>query len=381
MAGPMPEAPLTVRIGELVPVDDPGTVFEHGGNATLFRCRYRDHDFLFKKFRTEHLADVDEAALLELVAWRSTLAAATRDRLDGSAAWPRHVVRDGDRLRGLLVPVAADRFFRARPTGVRTPRSFYDLLASRHRVAAPLAEKLTAAAHAVRTVLWLHGLGVVVDDLQPDNLLCATDGAGVYLVDCDSMVGPRAWGRVAEPTAPDLMTAVVAGRTPADPASDLTKLTWILLRTLVNEPGLTHVGDRERVKLAGIVSADTAAFLLGALDRVPEPAVWSRFADRWQELARSAGTDGVAAGRARVHLAGRATVDEPRPRPAARWNPDLAYEPPPAPPLFPHRYTVAAPRSRRLVRTSLLAGVALVLAALAALLTVHTIAIEGSLWP
>jgi len=374
----MADAPPAVQTGELILLDDPRTVFEEGGNATLILCRYRDREVLFKKFRDEHLADVDEAALLKLVAWRLALPAGTRDHLDGIAAWPRHVVRDGGRLRGLLIPVAPERYFRVRSTGLRTPQSFYDLLPSLSRVAAPLAEKLATAAHAVRALLWLHGLGVVVGDLQPDNILYATAGAGVFLVDCDSMVSAQAWGRVAAPAAPDIMTVVVAGADDPDPSTDLTKLTWILLRTLLDESGLTHIGDRERARLAGLVSAETASFLLGALDRVPEPEAWLRFADHWQRLARSAGPAGTH--RVRIVAVGGRRADRPRSRPPGRWTADLDYQPPPAPPLFPHRYALAGRRPHRLARIALLIGVALVVAVLAAL-TAHRIGIEGSLGP
>jgi hypothetical protein len=371
----MPTADPTTRVvdaADLVPLVDPDTVIESGGNATLTRCRYRGDEVLYKEFRPEYLAEVDEPALRALVTWRWDLPAATRDRLDELAAWPRNLVRGGDgAVCGLLMPVAAHRFFRPRHTGERTPRTFYDLLASRRSAAAPLPQKLTACAHLVRAVLWLHDLGVVVDDLQPDNVLCATTG-GVYLVDCDSMVSPGGWGQVARPVAPHIMSDVVAPGTAPAPDTDLVKLTWVLLWVLLDRFGLVRVGGDEHARLRAEISPETADLLFGALTTRPAPEVWRRAADGWLELASGLGSPptGPPTG-----PPAQARPDGPAPA-AARtpWLPtDLAYRPAPAPVLFPPRY---GRRSGRRMRPGLAAALMTVLVVVVGVLIM---AVEG--WP
>jgi hypothetical protein len=387
MAEPVePGGPISVGVYELVPVDVAHTVIEGGGNATLIPCRYRGRDWLFKKFRPEHLAEVDESALLELVGWRLELPSATRDRLDELASWPRYVVRDGSRVYGVLIPIAADRFFRLTPTGVRTPRSFYDLLPSRQYIGPPLAEKLTASACAVRAVLWLHDLDLLVDDLQPDNMLCATAGTAVYLVDCDSMVLPGRWGRVARPAAPDIMTAVVAPDAGPDRVTDLTKLTWIVLRTQLDDFSLVRLGGRERARLAELVSPEPAAFLLGALDRMPGPDAWRELADSWHGPARvRVGTPDEARVRRRPVLvaadAGYVWPARTRAPRSGRWPGDRWYRPEPARPLFPERYARTARRSTHRSRIWLLIGAVALLATVAGVLTAHFAMPDGRFWP
>jgi hypothetical protein len=359
-----------VDAADLVPLVDPDTVIESGGNAHLSRIRYVGEEFLYKRFRDEYLLDVDERALRALVAWRGDLPAATRDRLDELAAWPRHLVRGGDgAVCGLLMPVAAHRFFRPRRDGGRTPRTFYDLLAAHRSAAAPPAQKLTACAHLVRAVLWLHDLGVVVDDLQPDNILCATTGV-VYLVDCDSMVSPRDWGRVARPVAPQIMSDVVTPDRPAGPDTDLHKLAGVLLWVLLDDAGVVRAGPAEHARLAATVSPEVADLLVGALDVAPAPDVWRRAADHWLELAATAGT----------RPTGRAAAPRPAVPPAgpARrpWLPaDLDYRPGPAPAMFPPRYALRTGWVRRARPGLAVALLAVLVVAVAALI----VAVEG--WP
>ncbi|TDC48821.1 hypothetical protein E1258_27715, partial [Micromonospora sp. KC207] len=213
--------------------DAPGVVILSGGNAVLDWHRHRGHDQLYKRFRPEHRDLIDEGALLRLIRWRWELPAPDRDRLDQLAAWPRYAVRAGGRLTGVLVPPAADRFFTRRRDGRLTPRPLHGLLGAAGRPGAPTAVRLAVLGRLIRAVRWLHGRDVVVNDLQPENVLYTLDGPGpaVHLVDCDSMTSERHWGRVAPVTAPDLMAEVVPANVEPTVATDLTKLMAVVALT------------------------------------------------------------------------------------------------------------------------------------------------------
>jgi hypothetical protein len=315
-----------IEQGELEWVAGGDTVIENGGNAHLRRCRYQGGDFLLKQFTPEYLRVVDESALAALVGWRDGLPALLRAELDQLAAWPRAVVRHDGALCGVLIPFAGDAFLRRDSLGRRTPRSVYDLGASRTRRAANLDEKLRTLGHCVAALLWMHRHGVVVNDVQPGNLLCAKNGDAVYVVDCDSTMSP-AWGQVAPLAAPQVMTDGLVDTGAVDVATDLAKMALIAVRALLDEGGLIAVGAVEHERLTVLVGEAAAQTLVTSLEQgAPDELGWARLARSWAATGHAGPSDDTPQWRV-VGTAGAGRPTRPR----------TPYQPAPAPTLLPRR--------------------------------------------
>lgn len=313
---------LDVDIRELETFDPQLVRIDPGGNATLRWCRYRGQQYLFKEFTTKHLSDVNKDALVRLIRWRESQSGADRDRLDALTAWPRHTVREDGRLTGVLIPAADSRFFASGRHGVRTPRSLSDLTGWGPGTPAP---QLTFAVlgHVILAVRWLHSRGVVINDLQTENVLYAADPVhpAVYVVDCDSMVSGRNWGRVAGPAAPDLMDEVMPTISIPTPGSDLTKLMWTVVRVLLEIPNLTGLGPDDRAMLATAAPAGTRELLLAVVDHPADGPAWDRLAEQWTRLTTE--QDGSMISTAPLRRG---------------WlPPGYAYQPDPGPPVLPAR--------------------------------------------
>ncbi|MFJ2890586.1 hypothetical protein ACIO53_31485 [Streptomyces sp. NPDC087305] len=161
--------------------------------AGVFRCRTPDGDsLLFKEYRPETRQEVRPEVLRAHVQWRQQLSPADRRRLDSLAAWPTGAVRKGRTVVGVLMNEAPREFFE--DGGPREVRDLTvlardtDYSAHNHVPYFPAPRKLAALAHLLESLAFLHGLGVVVGDLQPRNIL-TTGAAGVprvYFLDCDA---------------------------------------------------------------------------------------------------------------------------------------------------------------------------------------------------
>ncbi|MFC4145119.1 hypothetical protein ACFO0M_02515 [Micromonospora mangrovi] len=337
---------IRVPQAELRRLVDEDVLIEDGGNAVIYWCEYRQQRYLYKRFREEHRTAVDEAALVRLVRWRRALSPASRTELDQLAAWPRHVVyTDTGQLGGVLMPAAGPRYFRPVRDGRRTPRGLYELIGSPNRPGAPLAVRVSVLGRLIKVVRWLHRQGVVVNDLQPDNLLyhCAESGAAVYAVDCDSMVSPAQWGRTGPLAVPDLMSEVLPVDTEPTVETDLTKLFWIVARVLLDEPSAIGIGPRDQALLLGAVPAATRRHMTALLHDPTDQASWAALATEWN-----------------VPLPPRSSPRRPpEPVPAAlpRWShrggwlpPGWSYRPPPGPPVLPARLN--GKRTARSVRVA-----------------------------
>jgi hypothetical protein len=308
---------IWVDARDLTFFDPPGLAIESGGNAHLRWCHHEGRVRLFKQFTENHLAAVDAGALAQLIRWRRDLPGRDRDRLDDIAAWPLAAVREHNVLVGVLVPAAGDRFFSMRRNGSRTPRDLFELTGAGDGSPAP-AGTLIVLGRFIQAVRRLHAHGVVVNDLQPANVLCAVaPDAGVYVVDCDSTVSPGRWDRVGPPAAPDLMHAVVSPDAPPTVGTDLAKLLWVVVRVLLEAPNVTVLGDHDRRRLADAVTPESRNVLLGLLDRPADPDAWDALARQWAALT--------------------VPVVPVPPRPRGWLPPGYAYQPDPGPPVLPAR--------------------------------------------
>lgn len=307
--------------------DSRGIRIDAGGNAVLTFCTYRGTPYLFKRFTQEHRAQVDEHALLRLIRWRAGLAPDERAGLDAVAAWPRYLVRLGARVDGVLVPPAPPGFFAMSRSHMRTPRGLTELDGAAPGSPAP-SGTIAVLGHLITVVRDLHERGVVVNDLQPDNVLCAPEppSPGVYLVDCDSMVSGQHWGQVAAPAAPDLMNEVQPTSQHPTIATDLHKLMWTVVRVLLEEPTQVGLGPSDRALLAAAVPPDSAGLLIHLLGSPGDAVAWDRLARQWSAV--------TAPVTARPMLPAAPAVPYRR----RSWLPaDYAYQPDPCPPVLPAR--------------------------------------------
>ncbi|MFA1538500.1 hypothetical protein [Actinomadura monticuli] len=190
--------PVYVQAADLAPV---GVLAPPGGqSARLARCIAPDGgEYVFKTYTPEVRGEVRLPALAAMADWRLGLGGDERAELDRTCAWPRSVVMDGRAVQGVLVrPAPAAMFLDANghSKAWSLPRHL-DALARPEAKARKLGfeyypppVKLAVLARVLRTMLWLHGHGYAVGDLQPRNALFSFDGAtaDVLLVDCDACV-------------------------------------------------------------------------------------------------------------------------------------------------------------------------------------------------
>lgn len=202
----------------------------------VLRCVTPDgRHLLFKEYRQDTRAELDEAALAAHVRWRLSLAPDVRRRLDSVAAWPQAVVRAGLTVVGVVMAEAPKRFFE----GVDASEPRHGTALARdpayckqfRRTYIPAPRKLAALGHLIETLGFLHGLGAVVGDLQPMNIL--TTGASgtpeVYLLDCD---GYLLDGTSPLPAMRDPLPWRVPGESRFSTQTDLYKAALMVARCL-----------------------------------------------------------------------------------------------------------------------------------------------------
>jgi hypothetical protein len=258
-----------------------------GGTADILRCTWPGGTGLYKRYKTDFLSKIDEVALTRLVRWRLGLAQDTRRKLDRSCAWPiASVVRDG-RTVGVLMPRTPAGLATSSPgAGDHRCRTLSDLRRLQpdlpaDQIRPAIAETLTAFGLTVQVVLWLHEQGVVVNDVQPLNVLINLDIPQVYLVDCDAMVGP--WGQVGPPAAPVYFNEII--KDPPGPAVDLAKVAWCMFFTLLDDFSLRQLGPEVQEQIERYSPHTTVDLLVRTasgredVSRLREP--WSERASQW----------------------------------------------------------------------------------------------------
>jgi hypothetical protein len=281
---------------------------ESGGTAVLEPRRFRNRDYLFKRYEPEYVAQLAAKALSRLIAWRGELPDADRQQLDGYAAWPRYRVCDrGGQVLGLLTPCAHETYFHRHPTtGALEPRTLETLRMGTRSV--PIEVKLNAFGRLIEAVGWLHRHGVVVNDLQPQNALYSRFGDAVLLVDCDSMTGAH-WAPVLPLVQPVTFAEMRTASEPR-PATDWAKLAVIVMQTML-EDEVEVPGAREATELTRLLTVDVADFVLHAIDptryRDTDRDRWAELGRRWRQT------------RSRASAAVPVPVPPPVPRSRSVW--------------------------------------------------------------
>jgi hypothetical protein len=311
-----------------------------GGNAEIFAVRWQRRQYFYKRYLPYLRTAVAEHALDRMLAWRTGLPSADQQRLDRCCAWPLVIIRAGDELRGVLVQPAPDAFMTWSGTR-RKARSLSGLRlftedVSEEEADAYVPEVLAALGHTAQVIRWLHGHDVIVNDVQPENVLVDDEATRIFLVDCDSMVSRHWGGAVAPPTAPDYINGVVTDD--PSPSVDLAKLAWCTFLLLLRDFAPRGVDDWVAGTMRRYLTGSTVTLLTEAIDnRVSAPrwdTFWNERAEHWITLGRS-GVLVTDAGMRQVTT----TVPQQRTEPTA--------EPRTAPLNAPTAGRAEAPRPRR----------------------------------
>jgi hypothetical protein len=192
---------------------------------------------LFKQYNEATLRDLNAVNLHQLWNWRTQLSPSDRLRLDGIGAFPLSSGWVNGRLCGVLMAPAPDTYMHTdlrKKVIVPTPA---DLMAKTkaqaQRIGVPYfppPQKLAIIGHLIENLDFLHRLGIVVGDLQPQNLLIGSQPAAVgnFLIDCDSV-----WlnGQYATPPR-DPEHWRVRGVRAFTPESDLHKALLLAARVI-----------------------------------------------------------------------------------------------------------------------------------------------------
>jgi hypothetical protein len=268
-----------------------------GGSQTLHRVEVFGKTLIYKVYRQEF--EVRSSPLRRLIEWRADLDVNDRNYLDVRSAFPKHVVVASGEVIGICMPEAPDRFTWSPPRSFRHaaggtqrnsvptrrgrpldylvwPRDHADKI--QHMYYEP-PHKLAILGDLLDFVLWLHKFGVVVGDLNPQNVLINTDVVrpGFILLDCDSMWlnGESATSRREPPglECPFEPQDVFTTR------SDLYKFALIAARCLQED---TTGGPVNEELLASFMPSDQVKNLLALTCEGPGPS-----AARLQGTARA----------------------------------------------------------------------------------------------
>ncbi len=164
---------------------------------------------LWKEYKEDVARAIDAELLTRLVQWPDTLTDRERERMLPHLAQPWAVVMQGDRVAGVVMPEAPQTFFYRDRRGRVRPRTIDTLSNSRRssgQTSSPFFEpphRLALLGRLLILVSELHDAGVVVGDLQPQNILVSADPLhpAVMVLDCDSfwLDGRHAFGSVTDP--------------------------------------------------------------------------------------------------------------------------------------------------------------------------------------
>ncbi|WP_433593161.1 hypothetical protein [Nocardia sp. CA-145437] len=279
---------------------DPGGPLGEGGAAEIWRCTVPDRDrMVFKRFRDEARADLDGDRLRQLVAWPRRLAAEDRERLLARCAWPSAVVTDGAEVVGVVLPEAPALYFHHAGSGWK-PRHFTRLAVPEqvaHRRGFEYYDfphKLARLGRLLGDLDFLHDNGIVIGDLQPNNILVTSAvpaGQTVvtqnYFLDCDSFLID---GRSAMPNLDPLPWRPPYTNDDGFTATtDLFKFALLAIRCLAEDLAADRIDYQRFGQLVPVSDFGT----LDALLTSPTPALTSAdlrsLARAWQSVVRPDG--------------------------------------------------------------------------------------------
>lgn len=230
-----------------------------GGAAEIFRCTTSDgRALILKLYNEEVLTRIDFDALRHLIAWPAALSEEDRTKLMELCAWPLALVTgSGGAVVGLVMPEAPAKFFLSR-NDLTEPRHFSRLAVRKERAEKTnfeyydFPQKIARLGHLLSGLQFLNANGIVVGDLQWNNILTTgpgTEGSevltDVYFVDCDSFI---VHGRSALPNMDPLSWRPPYPTTGFSPTTDLFKFALTVIRCLseqANQDSIAYAQYRE----------------------------------------------------------------------------------------------------------------------------------------
>lgn len=182
-----------------------GAQLGKGGQGTVWAVQKRlingEWPVVYKEYDGKSRSALRADVLERMVAFLPRQADGTARWLGEHTAWPAALVNQGNDVHGFLMRQIPEHYFRVLKTSPERRTSGFEFLLNkdaylqkvvgisftprqRFQLLLDLAEKLHR----------LHGLGVVVGDLSPKNLLFSLQGSpSCFLIDCDAMVLGGQW--------------------------------------------------------------------------------------------------------------------------------------------------------------------------------------------
>ena len=153
----------------------------------------REHEdgccHLVKIYKDEALTRAKPELLRKIVNWRRSMPVNDRGELDCIASVPRHIVLNANRVVGVAIPIAPQRFWYRSKSDENRPRDASKLCVkfdSKHRreyFSEPF--RYAFLGHFLKALLWLHDHNAVLGDVSLQNVLVGDDGS-CFLLDMDS---------------------------------------------------------------------------------------------------------------------------------------------------------------------------------------------------
>ncbi|RLK59047.1 hypothetical protein [Actinokineospora cianjurensis] len=232
---------------------------------------------VYKEYSPRVVDDVDVDALRDFVGFAHELAPGVRAKLLATTAWPEAVVRKDGVVVGFLMRKAPAAYTTTMRFGEQTSTelALVQFLLNPPEYLAARGLRLSPRfryefLHDTATALdLLHGLGISVGDLSPNNMLFSlTARPRGYFLDCDAM---RLAGESVLPQVetPDWRISDVGPEELATPDSDTYKLGLLAVRLFANDQ---QSSDPRRVPVR--LRAKVTASLRRDPDRRPSARSW-----------------------------------------------------------------------------------------------------------
>ena len=222
---------------------------------------------------------LDTSALQIIAGFPATLDRHDRDWLLENTAWPSVIVEDRGTVCGFIMRVIPQPYyfdFRTQTQGtLQKPADFAFLLnsdqyVSRSGLQVTDHDRLALLGNLAATLSRLHGLGVVIGDLSPKNVLFSLRGTpSCFLIDCDAML-VRGRTVLRQVHTPDW--ELPPGEASATPAADAYKFGLLAIRLFARDQS-----SHDQMPLA-MVSAELGRLAASSQNqdpsRRPGPELW-----------------------------------------------------------------------------------------------------------
>jgi hypothetical protein len=179
---------LSYQLRDLGPL---GPELGDGKQGTVYALQ-RDPSQAFKRYK--NATNLDEITLSALVDWLAGLTPTERTLLQDTTAWPRALIREGQRVVGIVMARAPARFAYVCPDGTSAPTTLAHAISpdrSHVRQYLPIPsqiERLLLAYNLCRLLAILERDGLLFIDLSSKNILWSLNPKPeIFLLDCDSV--------------------------------------------------------------------------------------------------------------------------------------------------------------------------------------------------